>query len=357
MLNRIFYTGLAIIFLSIPRVMASGNFCFKEKAHFFNFFKKLDGPAEKISDLMTSTCRELDVPEMNEGKSTLAKVMDPVSDLAYGVLGQGLGAFSRLESSDKQREFKRQLDRIRVNPNPVERVRLVHELVVRTQGKYDLKNGGLDSAWSGWLIAWQEPGNLINSAEKTGSAGVCREFASLLQWSLLQVARHPDSKGMALSPTDFSSEFMYAKVPGPKGWDDGWGHAWVRVNLPRFNSQGALEAFDRFDIDSTVYPQFSPLYPRRTGISNEKRIELLEQCKEIQECLLRGSNQPEPTFTITPQQTQVKSQTSPLPKKRNQPGKIKSTSKATAPATRLAPASAPATIPARRERKVSPAAQ
>lgn len=275
---------LSVVFQPM-QTFASERQCFQGRYRFFENFEGINASPDEKTKIMEKACKELGNAELMEAKSLLARLSIPISSGVYGMLGQGLGAFSKLGDSEKQRKYMESLEQIKKIPDAMVRIQLTYNLVVSNQGRYDYEGMGFDAMISGWFIRWFEPGSLLSNVEATGSAGVCSSFANLLQWSLLQVSRYSGSSSMALAPTDFSSETYTGWVPGPNGWADGWGHAWVRVNLPRFSEKGQLLGFSHFDLDTTWYPQFSPLFPRRSGLSEEKRKEALRQCQEIQMCL------------------------------------------------------------------------
>jgi hypothetical protein len=250
----------------------SSSICFRGDLPYFQNFDRITGtPTQKLL-MMSSGCREvtkspkiLDGPGIGSTLFTFA-----VENFSLPLVGQAASAFSTLNGSPAQRRYKAALDQIRKNPNPMDRIRAVYELAASYQGNYDYKGGGLK---------FDTPGGNIDRAQRTGTSGVCRDFASLLQWSLMQVARHPSSVNGGLGPTDFSSEIKTGFVPGG-------GHAWVRINLPNHDARGAITGFNRFDIDTTWYPeQFSILFPRLSSLSAANREKLINQCRTVENCL------------------------------------------------------------------------
>ena len=152
-------------------------------------------------------------------------------------------------------------------------------MTIRYQGKYrNDKNG---KAKGGGIFT--SPRDIIIQADKEGAAGVCRDFAKLLYWTLMQVQRPKGEKSnfSQLGKNSFSVDFIvgFGKVNANK-----YGHAWLRVNLPH-KRNGFLE-FERFDIDTTWYTKrFTPVMPRHQGWSNKNLKKLHNQCKKIKECL------------------------------------------------------------------------
>ncbi|AFY00766.1 transglutaminase-like domain-containing protein [Bdellovibrio bacteriovorus] len=256
------------------------NTCFEKAIPFFQNFSKISvSPIAKAS-MLESACEELDDPRLTE-KIGIFKSLGHqfMAKFGFGVYGQAIGAFDRLQGDEWQMEYAQKLQTIKSIPDPLERIRQVYLLVVRNQGSYDNDSNGMNSLKSGYIFGEYTPSNLLNTARKTGSAGVCRHFASLLQWSLIQVARHPSSRSSALGPLDFSSEFVLGTIP------DAGGHAWVRVHLPQYDLSGRLQGFNNMDLDTTWYSRFSPVFPRFSGLKNDTRIKAAKQCREIQTCL------------------------------------------------------------------------
>ncbi|GEM_PF-3146552 len=247
---------------------------------------KMDDNAKLAA--LSNTCNELTKSDMYKKKNVLSLMMDGVSNAAgVGVMfGLGAGSFSDLDSTDTQKTFRKELDRIKQIPERMERIRQTYLLVSKYQGAYDFETMGKKTDFiGGKMVGALRPENLIDMAEKHGTSGVCRHFSALLYWSLVQVSRLPESKGGALTENEFSPSYMVGEVPMEEiGWG---GHAWIRVNLPYRNSAGALE-FDHIELDTTFYPGvFSILQPRRTGLKNNLREKLVLDCERAKQCLMR----------------------------------------------------------------------
>ena len=228
-------------------------------------------------------CKELESQEMYEREGFLYKIALGVTNFVGvgGLWGLGASAFSKLEGSPWQIEYKKQILEIKKIQDRIERIRQVYLLVSRTQGFYDYETAGLRTDFKeGWMVGALRPENLIESAHKYGTAGICRQFAALMYWSLLQVARAEGSVNGALGENDFSMSFVSGEVP----WDGQIiGHAWIRVHLP-VRVQGRLE-FQDFDLDTTIFPgTFVMLVPRRTGLPTQERLDLISECRQIQKC-------------------------------------------------------------------------
>jgi hypothetical protein len=206
---------------------------------------------------------------------------EPVRFIHGIIFGKWSGAFSSLKGSPAQNEFMAKMNDIRQIQNPMERIRLVYDLVRATQGAYDNESNGFRTILRGGVVLANRPGNLIDAANENGTIGVCRENAALLSWALLQVSRHPSSKGMALNPdTDFSAEQVNGVIEGMGH------HAWVRVNLPKRDPNGQVK-FQSFDLDTTFYREFTPLEPRLSGLEPQIRQRYFDQCQTTMVCLLK----------------------------------------------------------------------
>lgn len=277
-MKMLFFISLTALFIGRASAIEPQDICFKETLPYFQNFSKIKASAAVKSEMLTTSCNELHDSEMTRGKSFSEAAYHKIGNfMAFGLAGHGASAFSKLNGSAKQKEFLTQLNVIKKNPDPMDRIRQVYQLVVETQGKYDYDSEGHKNMSSGFFIFTEAPGNIINNAEKRGTGGVCRDFASLLQWSLLQVSRYEGSKSSALGESDFSSDFISGTVP------EG-GHAWVRVNMPQFN-KGRITGFNTFDLDTTWYQTFSPLFPRNSGLSQANREKAINQCHQISQCL------------------------------------------------------------------------
>ncbi len=263
-----FLPVLTIVILSMSLHLHAKEECFRGKMNLFQPYLKLKADRMQLRDMLAHTCRDLSDPENHD-----THIMDGVdvvgSKIIFATFGHAYSAFESLDDTQLERQYMNRLNNIKSIESPMERIRLVYELSTSIQGYYDKSEevGGVT------------PATAIANSEKYGTIGVCRDYSSLLAWSLLQVSRHSESRTMHLGPNDFSAE-MYPMIRKK--------HAWVRVNLPRHNNQGQLLGFQRFDIDPTWYPErFHMLMPRHIGISDETRIKALNQCKKIRSCLIK----------------------------------------------------------------------
>ncbi len=140
----------------------------------------------------------------------------------------------RLDDSAVEKEYQAALDRIRLTPHRAERVKQVFQLARKYQGQGDPENP----------LQYLHPGRILRRAAAGEPGGVCREFAVLLYWSLLQVARPEGAK----LEQEFTPEIRYGAT-----------HWWVRVHFPKSKGQ----KLESFNIDTTDYLSFVPLQPRQ----------------------------------------------------------------------------------------------
>lgn len=273
-----------LLFCSVFSIVASldmssaraADACFAKRLPIFQIIGKSETFLEKFNQVNT-VCEELEREELMAPES--------IADKAFGLFaghfavsftqGNAYAAFAKLGGSPAQNNYRKELDRIRQIPNPLERIRKVYALAASVSGSYDHETMGNRALGGAGWVGGHMPGHLIDHATKTGSIGVCREYAALLGWSLLQVARHPSSKSMALGPTDFSASYRYGNVGG--------GHAWVQAHLPQFD-RGRINGFVDIDLDTTWYSTFVPLFPRR-ALSAKTRERAIRECHEIIACM------------------------------------------------------------------------
>lgn len=250
----------------------------------------------KMASVM-GTCKELKKTAMYEKKGMVRSLAEGFVQAVGvgGMFGLGASAFSKMNNNQHQKQYMSELEKIKAIPDRMERIKRVYELVSAYQGQYNYDSMGAKTDFvEGKMVGALRPENLVDAAKKNGTAGVCRHFAALLYWSLLQVGRSPDSKDSALSENDFSVSYMTGDVPLAGG--NSGGHAWVRVNLPIKNEKGVRD-FRHFDLDTTWYPQdFTVLMPRRSGLSENARSKALSDCQEIKSCLMKRSIQQDQSF-------------------------------------------------------------
>jgi len=233
----------------------------------------------KIQALKNS-CNELD-PQSAHGQYTQPKtsfarqVVLKVAD-TYHHFTAGLNAFTRLGELGVEKEFKTALEKIKKNPNRIERLKSVHDLVNKYQGQYDQEKN---------LTFSRTASGVLNRAQLTGKGGICNDFAHLLYWSLMEVARPAGATGKlgSLDENSFSVSYEVGYGRTEDNSING-SHKWVRVNLP-FVSNGVVK-FERVDMDTTFYQDFSLLSPRMLGKPAPVLEDMFQKCRQIVDCLV-----------------------------------------------------------------------
>ncbi|MCM2324037.1 MAG: hypothetical protein NDJ90_12325 [Oligoflexia bacterium] len=248
------------------------------------FLRAIAGSKLKTEDKLAAVrnaCGEFDLKTAygsfaQSRKTSRTYVLSVVWKLFQG-MGFGSASFTRLGGSEAQAKFKAELERIKSEPDPVLRIQRVYELVSRSQGEYDPERG---------FTPYRLPGPLLDRAKKKEIGGQCRDFALLMYWSLVQVARYPQNEPMSrLNRNSFSMEVAYGDGHVETGDYVGF-HEWVRVNLPVYVEPGKPIRFEQFDVDTTWYPgTFSPVMARTQNLSPDELAEKQARCQEMQACL------------------------------------------------------------------------
>ncbi len=238
-------------------------------------------PFDALTSVVTS-CREVssltkEGLDLNKKHPYLVEKIANIGEwLIFGLFGRAKSAFSKFDFTQMQKDYMKSLEKIKQNPERHERIRDVYLLAARYQGIYDY--GSL----AGFSLKHL---SLSPESPLDKGGGVCRNFASLLAWSLLQVARPTGNKNMALDETSFSSDI----VTGP-GFRGG-GHAWVRIKLPKKREKMPGYDFEEVDLDTTNYPNsFVALSPRHSGMPFKKLEETYRKCREVVSCLVENLN-------------------------------------------------------------------
>ncbi|MGZ3723909.1 MAG: hypothetical protein ACXVA9_13290, partial [Bdellovibrionales bacterium] len=160
-------------------------------------------------------------------------------------------------SSEIEKKYLQEVSRISQETDPIARIKAVYQMVNQYRGVYK------DYEWDGL----PNPGKTLRKAASTGSGGVCRDFSSLLVWSLNKVARGP--AGVA----QFSVQTKH--IPR---------HALVTVRL--FQQPGVRSDNDkRFGLDPTNYARFNPLPLPDLQSSDEVIDQRHERCEAIRKCM------------------------------------------------------------------------
>lgn len=264
--------------VALNSVRAGVSSCVEEKLPYFKNFARYQSTTRAKLRALDRACGEINHDEFMDRDKAIDHIKFKfVSIVSFGLLGEATASFSSLEGSKEGRAYVKALNRIRQIENPVERISQTYRLAAINSGDYDHGTMGKKTWYSGFIFGAYRPENLLRNSRDRGTVGVCREFSTLLRWSLLQVSRHPRSMSHALGPRDFSAEIVSGVTPVG-------GHAWVRINLPVVKD-GRLINFTRFDIDTTWYPEFTPLFPRRSGVSEKNLRRLRRECEELTSCL------------------------------------------------------------------------
>ena len=280
---------LSVIFLG-THAFALRPVCFdKLKSHNLIALKEIQDTENnrlKILAGVDFACSELKNKDLHTSKSISEYPADIMAYTMQAMFGGALSAFSNLQNNETQMTYLNELNQIRQLKNRAERIRRVYELVSKTQGYHDYDSNGKDADVAGFYFKSLMPGQIINQAQQTGSGGVCRHFASLLQWSLSQVWLTSESRiNGYLSENDFTSTIMMGKVTDNYGVQGK--HVWVRLNLPFYDKNGDIK-FEQMDLDSDWYPNFFALLaPRRSGFSDSEREARYNECIEFYTCILK----------------------------------------------------------------------
>ncbi len=160
-------------------------------------------------------------------------------------------------SSDIEKAYVQRLRGIAKISDPVRRMTEAYLAMNQFRGKYQ------PYEWDGL----PSPGKTLLKAAKSGSGGVCRDFASLLTWSLHHVARGPAGH----------AHFSVHTKHIPR-------HALVTVRL--FHSPGSRSEKDRlFSLDPTNYQRFTPLPVPDLRASTDTLLKRFESCSRVVRCL------------------------------------------------------------------------
>ncbi|HXH73926.1 MAG TPA: hypothetical protein VNJ08_03105 [Bacteriovoracaceae bacterium] len=225
----------------------------------FNAYKALE-----------NICNDLKSETFKNKVSLKGKVLHAVLDVSFSVAQDIPSVISTMLGSDQNvKDYKAKLASIGQIQNRFARIRKVYELSVSAQGPYDDGGGPIFST----------PGRTINKTKDNKAWGQCRNFAQLLEWSLLQVNRSPFlpedmKKWGALDEDSFMPKFVH---------DEDAGHAWVEVSLPV--GIGGKQEFHKINLDTTWYKDYTPLYPRRGVVDAGKRNQLLAECSKVLSCV------------------------------------------------------------------------
>jgi hypothetical protein len=232
--------------------------------HEFDFarviFLEKDSSRLAQSDQMQGACNYMDLSKntiLSEARAELPTRDYQEMDVQSEIQRTHDAIVWTPDTSDIEQAYVRKIKKIGEEPNPVLRIKNIYNLVNAHRGTYKLYD------WDGQ----PNPGKTLLKAATTGSGGVCRDFSSLLVWSLNQVTKfHSDD-------AEYSVQTKH--LPN---------HALVTVRL--FRTPGARSESDlRFALDPTNYPSFTPLplpdleSPRTIVDQN------LDRCQGIYRCM------------------------------------------------------------------------
>jgi hypothetical protein len=194
-----------------------------------------------------------------------------------------------------QKTFVRRLEQVKKINNPLQKMAATYILADDFNGSYNpkiLRLLGNTSAISispealsqigsekiGYLTSTDIPTPLavVARAGRTGSGGVCSDFAALLAWSLNSVGNTSIAGGFPEQAGGFRAVIA-----------QGMNHAWVRVYYRTPDNKTVM-----FDFDPTFYEeQAVPLLSRsRTMTSAQERKNFNAQCTQIKACIANGVN-------------------------------------------------------------------
>ncbi len=228
--------------------------------------------AAQLGTAVDDACREFNDDELQAAPGILAKIgtvyLDAVAAPVAADIPTALADMFR-NNSPVVKEYEARLAEIGKIRSRYVRIRKVYELAIASQGTYDKdKSFQLDT-----------PATVLENAKAGKPGGQCRDFAKLLEWSLLHVTRSPTlpaeyQKWGALDEDSFSVSRIN---------DAGSQHAWVDVLLPV--GVGDKQVFHRFSLDSTFHEKhYVPLFQRRLGLSKEENDRYHDECVAVRKC-------------------------------------------------------------------------
>ena len=222
---------------------------------------------------LENSCADLGNPEFQSKQSIVARIGDAIFYPPGMAVSRNIPSVLRdmLGDDTTVKEYRVRLAALQKIKNRFERIKGAYLLAVSAQGQY-----AHDSDGNYFLMT---PSKILNRAKQGKSGGVCRDFAKLLEWSLLQVNMSPTlspelKQWGGLDEDSFSVQTVA---------DSSAGHAWVEVILPV--GSGEKQVFHHLHLDSTWYKTYSPLFPRRTIIPESQRRQLTEQCRAVSSCV------------------------------------------------------------------------
>lgn len=273
MKTPLFVVASAVLFLSSMTLSSIGEAksiraCFAKRLPYFSILGQVETSVDDAYEALSTSCNEIGRDGMMEAKTAVVAAIESGANVfGHGVAGGFASRYSRMDSTPLQRKYMAEIKKIRRIENTMERVRQAYMLASRHSGKYDDSTLGMATLKSGGVVFGETPENLLNNFEKRGTVGVCREFASLLNWTLEQITRSPQT-----GKIEFKTQTVGGKLPGGR-------HEWVRVRFAQFG-------WAPVDFDTTYNQgQFIPLAPRREGLDISIRQRAYRECTEIIDCI------------------------------------------------------------------------
>jgi hypothetical protein len=285
----------------------------------FEFIRAIGAAATSRSEAITTlsiSCRDDDSnrEDIFTNNSRLLQTLN--NGFVHGVLGfigMGWGDSTGLRSDEPYIiKYDAALGKIKANPDRYQRIRSAYELAIANQGAYAEgiqqaletsademdKNNITQASTASFALTivkgiWYEiksspnplralfdvfdvrPTRVLVKAHETGIGGICRHFATLLYYNLMQTARTYGDTDMYLGNTAFSPDIV--------GSLD---HVWIRVNVSHPNPNGVGLSFSTFDLDPTIYhDRFMPIYTRNNWDAAGAKL-AAKKCQEVTWCLL-----------------------------------------------------------------------
>lgn len=177
-------------------------------------------------------------------------------------LAQINAIWSELGDSKVEQEYKTKLNELAKIEDPDERIRRVYLLAIQYQGNWVPHN----RKGSG-ILGMKKPADVLKDSEEMGTGGVCRDFSSLLTWSLNEVSRAP----VGIARQEFLAEFTY--YPG---------HAIVTVK--RFEDPNSRLA-KVYSLDPTNYSEFVPIPYPDVDSPEETFRKRYDACIAVRQCV------------------------------------------------------------------------
>jgi hypothetical protein len=264
---------LVFIFCSLYPCLALASDCLETvpASSTFDFARAILNLSDGIvlkQRLMADACVEFqsnpkDKVHLNELLAD-ARSSSNLNKAASGALSAvaQINSSAGLGDSPIEKQYKSELAEIAGVQNVNDRMRRVYILAQKYQGKWDLDSHKEGSG----IFGGKTPGEVIKDANSTGTGGICRDFSTLLVWSLNQVRQ---------SPQNHYPDYVATATAIP-------GHAIVTVSMLE-PIQHSVKS--RFTLDPTNQKEFTPSPIWDLHSKQDKMDDYLNQCMEIRRCL------------------------------------------------------------------------